>query len=150
VRHPSPRVNIGASCSLVGLPLAMSYPPPPGSEEPHYTPIYPAPPSNNTQQNLLDELPATQRLYQSDIYSKVENVLRQQAQHASHALSSDHGTGAHAQAHGAQQAQAGSPTDQQKANRLRKACDSCSIRKVKVGALHATWWSSTDPPYAVR
>lgn len=140
-------MNIGASCSLVGPPLAMSYPPPPGSEEPHYTPIYPAPPSNNTHQNLHDGERPSQRLYPSDLYTKVEDisaVLRQQAQHASHALGSDHGTGAHAQAHGAQQqqhqqqAQAGSPTDQQKANRLRKACDSCSIRKVKVGSIYAT------------
>jgi hypothetical protein len=113
----------------------MSYPPPPGSEEPHYTPIYPAPPAS-TQQTLLDAGPQSQRIYPQDIYPKIEtlnDVLQQQAQHASHALSGDHGAGAHAQAPGAQQMQAGSPTDQ-KTNRLRKACDSCSIRKVKVGA----------------
>jgi hypothetical protein len=111
----------------------MSYPAPPSADEPHYTPIYPAPPASAPQNGLLDGGPQQQRMFgqPQDIYAKIENlsdVLQQQAQHASHALGGDPGAGV-------QPSQLGSPADQ-KANRLRKACDSCSIRKVKVGAVY--------------
>jgi hypothetical protein len=58
-----------------------------------------------------------------NIFPKIENLdlLQQQAQHASHALN---GQPNHAHTHSADQTP--------KPNRLRKACDSCSIRKVKV------------------
>jgi hypothetical protein len=130
----------------------MSYPAPPSADEPHYTPIYPAPPASAPQNGLLDGGPQQQRMFgqpPQDIYAKIENlsdVLQQQAQHASHALGGDPGAGVQPQ-------QLGSPADQ-KANRLRKACDSCSIRKVKVGAActssRGAHWYRTDVPCAVR
>ncbi|CAI6334960.1 unnamed protein product [Periconia digitata] len=124
--------------------MSSQYPPPPGADEPHYTPIYPAPPqpSNPSTLSALDgaavggsapqrmqQQPQQQQHYgQQDMYAKIENlsdVLQQQAQHASHAL-----TDPRIAAPPAAQMVAPSP-DQHKTNRLRKACDSCSIRKVK-------------------
>ncbi|KAL1595265.1 hypothetical protein SLS60_009955 [Paraconiothyrium brasiliense] len=128
--------------------MSSQYPPPPGSEEPHYTPIYPAPPSQPSHELLGAAGPQQQpRLqpYPQDIYPKVENLsdVLQLQQQANHALGTD------------QRPQLGTPTGQgavagvsplsmhdapmlnhsqdagAKTNRLRKACDSCSIRKVK-------------------
>ncbi|KAF2477935.1 uncharacterized protein BDR25DRAFT_330548 [Lindgomyces ingoldianus] len=100
-RPHRPRHIVGTSS------MSQQYPPPP-SDDTHYAPIYPATP--NTQ-----------------LFPKIENlshVLQQQAQQAhqaSHALS-DHQHN-HASPHVGD--------SQSKPNRLRKACDSCSIRKVK-------------------
>lgn len=99
--------------------MASQYPPPPGAEEPHYTPIYPAPPLDGQQQQRIP--------YAQDIFPKIEalsDVLQQQAQHANHALGDQRN---HIQPPPAAQDQ----QQQTKTNRLRKACDSCSIRKVK-------------------
>lgn len=141
--------------------MSSQYPPPPGSEEPHYTPIYPAPPPSHPhpsataqpvhglldggqQQQQHQQAPPRLQPYAQDIYPKttesLSDLLQQQANHA---LGND------------QRPQIGTPTGQgvtglsplsihdapmlnhgqdagQKTNRLRKACDSCSIRKVKV------------------
>ncbi|KAF1979442.1 hypothetical protein BU23DRAFT_445818 [Bimuria novae-zelandiae CBS 107.79] len=102
---------------------SQQYPPPPGSEEPHYTPIYPATPSQPANP-LLDAVPQQPRLqpYPPDIYPKIESLNDVLQQQANHAL-------------GADQRPLGTPTGPAGAgagagtNRLRKACDSCSIRK---------------------
>ena len=99
-----------------------SYPPPPTND---YTPIYPA----NPNAHLHDSPgPARGPYPQEPPFPKIENlneVLQAHALHANHALND-------------QRAPAQQPppplaqSQQQKPNRLRKACDSCSIRKVKV------------------
>ncbi|KAJ4303498.1 hypothetical protein N0V90_002394 [Kalmusia sp. IMI 367209] len=102
--------------------MSSQYPPPPGSDDPHYTPIYPAPPAPPNP--LLDAgHHQQQRLhYQQDIYPKIESLSDVLQQQANHAL-------------GADQRSLGTPTGQgadngiSKTNRLRKACDSCSVRK---------------------
>lgn len=131
--------------------MSSQYPPPPGSEEPHYTPIYPQPPPSSSA--LLDAGPHQQLAHQQhpppprptpypqDIFPKIESLSDVLQQQANHAL-------------GADQRPLGTPTTQPgpvsphsihfppilnhrqdsagpKTNRLRKACDSCSIRKVK-------------------
>ncbi|KAF2739363.1 hypothetical protein EJ04DRAFT_531652 [Polyplosphaeria fusca] len=98
--------------------MSSQYPPPPTDDAHAYTNIYPATPN----QQLLDGPPSQLPQYSPpNIYPKIENlsdVLQQQAHQASHHVAHV----AHAAHHVA---------DQQKPNRLRKACDSCSIRKVK-------------------
>ncbi|KAF2711697.1 hypothetical protein K504DRAFT_480645 [Pleomassaria siparia CBS 279.74] len=89
----------------------------------HYAPAYPASP--NSLENPQHQHPQHQQQLQyspPNIYPKIENldILQQQAQHASHALSDQRN---HAPAITVDQIP--------KPNRLRKACDSCSIRKVK-------------------
>ncbi|KAF2195479.1 hypothetical protein K469DRAFT_722705 [Zopfia rhizophila CBS 207.26] len=105
--------------SMVGASsMSSQYPPPPQPEESHYPPIYPATP--NTQ--ILDAQ-QQQIQYSPNIFPKLENisdVLQQQAHQANHALTDQRNH------------MSPSAGDQHpKPNRLRKACDSCSIRKVK-------------------
>ncbi|KAF2878124.1 hypothetical protein BDV95DRAFT_624683 [Massariosphaeria phaeospora] len=106
------------------------YPPPPTDEQ--YTQIYPSP----SGAQLLDSPPhphphshphphqhQQQLPYNPSNYPKIEDlneVLQQQAQHANQL--SDPRT--HAPTHAP-------ALESPKPNRLRKACDSCSIRKVK-------------------
>jgi len=112
---------------IIGNNHSMSqFPDPP---DPQYAPAYPATPSSldNTQQQHQQQ-PHQQQLHYSpqNIFPKIDNleILQQQAQHASHALNNPRN---HAPPH---------TTDQSpKPNRLRKACDSCSIRKVKVSGV---------------
>ncbi|KAF2268460.1 hypothetical protein CC78DRAFT_510231 [Lojkania enalia] len=97
--------------------MSSQYPPPP-TEETHYAPIYPAAASGQ----LLEAAQQGQQQGFSlqSIFPKLENltdVLQQQAHQANHALGGDPPPRPQA--------------EQQKPNRLRKACDSCSIRKVK-------------------
>lgn len=136
------------------LAQMAQYPPPPQPDQHHYNALYPA--SAGAQQ-LVD--PHDQLPYSSlnqPVYPKVDATSPDPttaANHNVHHLAHDlHQHGAfddrqQAQ-HGNQQplphgqpvatprpsqppSQPGGP-DSQKANRLRKACDSCSIRKVKV------------------
>ena len=137
------------------LAQMAQYPPPPQADHTHYNALYPA--SAGAQQ-LLD--PHDQLQYgdlNQPIYPKVESVASehasssQQMHHLAHDLQHSaiegqplhhssqhiHHQHSHAQPSGSSQpSQAttaqGTPNDSQKANRLRKACDSCSIRKVKV------------------
>lgn len=119
-------------------------------EEPHYTPIYPAPPpppssslSDAGQQQPQPQPQRPLQPYPQDLFPKIESLSDVLQQQANHAL-------------GADQRPLGTPTTQgpvaalspqslqfapalthrqdgpaSKTNRLRKACDSCSIRKVK-------------------
>ncbi|KAI0624588.1 Fungal-trans multi-domain protein [Pyrenophora tritici-repentis] len=86
-------------------PHASQYPAPPDGQDPHYTPLYPS-----TQ--VLDGLPPRVAYPQEAGFPKLDNINEvlqaQQALQANHALSAP---------------------QQSKPNRLRKACDSCSIRK---------------------
>jgi hypothetical protein len=106
--------------------MSSSYPDPPTTNDAHYTPIYPANPNPNAQ--LHDGQGPPRGPYpQEPPFPKIENlndVLQAHALHASHALNDQRGPGHHALPPLAQ-------PQQQKPNRLRKACDSCSIRKVK-------------------
>jgi hypothetical protein len=114
----------------------MSQYAPSQNEDPQYASAYPAPPNSQLLDGAQQQQQQQQQQHQQqqqqqqqlqytpqNIYPKIENLdlLQQQAQHASHALS---GQPSHAHAHSADQTP--------KPNRLRKACDSCSIRKVKV------------------
>jgi hypothetical protein len=93
------------------------YPPPP-TDDSHYAPIYPATPSSQ----LLDGPPSQSLQYTPpNLYPKIESLGHVLQQQASHALGDERNAAPEALE---------SP-QQQKANRLRKACDSCSIRKVK-------------------
>jgi hypothetical protein len=131
--------------------MSSQYPPPPGAEDPHYTPIYPAPPSQPAHELLgagpqQQQQQQQQRLqpYPQDLYPKVEglNDVLQLQQQANHALGTDQrpqlgtptGQGAVAGVSPLSMHDAHHPQDgaSPKTNRLRKACDSCSIRKVKV------------------
>lgn len=103
--------------TMSSSPHASQYPPPPDGDAAHYTPIY------ATAQSL--DGPAPRAPYPpppEPPFPKLENINEvlqaQQALHANHAqILPPH-----------------SPASQQpKPNRLRKACDSCSARKVKVG-----------------
>lgn len=105
--------------------MSSQYPPPPQPEENHYAPIYPAAPSSqlldNGHQQQIHYPPLSQNINQN-IYPKLEtlsDVLQQQANQANNALSDQRNV--------PQSAGDLHP----KGNRLRKACDSCSIRKVK-------------------
>lgn len=106
------------------------YPPPPTPDHQHYTPIYPAAAAAaaaaaNAQ--LLSPAQAEQLQYSPPVdpsaYAKIEPGLGAPNSHLSHAHQPEQ-----------QAAQPLPPVveGQQKTNRLRKACDSCSIRKVKV------------------
>lgn len=126
--------------------MSSQYPPPP-TDETQYAPIYPATPNNQ----LLDGQQQSHLQYSPpNIFPKIENlsdVLQQQAHQANDALSDQRALGPHAAASADQQ--------QSKPNRLRKACDSCSIRKVKVGdegsvAANEAGLTSTDFNCLVR
>jgi len=97
--------------TMTPSPHASQYPAPPDGQDPHYTPLYPS-----TSAQVLDGQPPRVAYPQEAAFPKLENINEvlqaQQALQANHALSAP---------------------QQSKPNRLRKACDSCSIRKVKVG-----------------
>jgi hypothetical protein len=112
---------------------------PPATTE--YTPIYPATPNVALHDG---QGPPRGPYYQEPPFPKVENlseVLQAHALHANHALNDQRAP--------AQQQLPAPPlalaqTQQQKPNRLRKACDSCSIRKVKVRGASVPWsWCAT-------
>ncbi|CAN9428189.1 unnamed protein product [Alternaria alternata] len=96
---------------MTSSPHASQYAAPPDGQDPHnYTPLYP------NGQVLDGQAPPRIAYPQEAAYPKLENINEvlqaQQALQANHVLNS--------------------PLPQQsKPNRLRKACDSCSIRKVK-------------------
>ena len=134
------------------LAQMAQYPPPPQADAQHYNALYPAPPG---QQQLLDGQEQlsfssiNQPLYpKTDAGPSEQGPSNQQIHNLAHDLQ-QHTSLGDQQRHLAQAAQhiqqqhtphstpAGShhpsALDQtQKPNRLRKACDSCSIRKVKV------------------
>jgi hypothetical protein len=115
--------------------MSSSYPDPPATNEAHYTPIYPANPNPNAQ---LHDGPGPSRgpYHQEPPFPKIENlneVLQAHALHANHALDDQRAPGPHQHQHLLPPLAHPHPhPHQQKPNRLRKACDSCSIRKVKV------------------
>ena len=138
------------------LAQMAQYPPPPQADHTHYNALYPA--SAGAQQ-LLD--PHDQLRYtdlNQPIYPKVESATSDHASsntqihHLAHELQQHvaldgqqlhqgHQHIAHQHSHGQPSGSShpsqpttghGTPDQNQKANRLRKACDSCSIRKVKV------------------
>jgi len=134
------------------------YPPPPQPDTQHYSPLYPTSAGaqqllDPSQQNQLQFSSLNQSTFPHKIESgtptqdpsQIQNLAqelqhhavqeeqqRQQIQHAAQSL--------HHQAQQSQQPNFQPQVDQsdasgeqpQKTNRLRKACDSCSIRKVKV------------------
>jgi hypothetical protein len=106
----------------------MSQYAPSQNEDPQYASAYPATPTSQLLDGAQQQQHQQQQLQYSpqNIFPKIENLdlLQQQAQHASHALN---GQPNHAHTHSADQTS--------KPNRLRKACDSCSIRKVKVSLI---------------
>lgn len=142
------------------LAQMANYPPPPQHDHQHYNALYPA--SAGAQQ-LLDPHEHLQYSdLNQPIYPKVESATsehassnhqmhhlahelqqhaaleeqqRQQIQQASQHMQQQN---PHGQQPGSSQPSQpttgqGTPDQNQKTNRLRKACDSCSIRKVKVG-----------------
>ncbi|KAK4992877.1 hypothetical protein LTR50_000783 [Elasticomyces elasticus] len=125
-----------------------NYPPPPPADQPHYNAQYP---TTAGAQQLLDSVQQDhfqsqlQQLNQQPIYPKLETSALDPSQYnqLDQRLAEQH----HNQ-HQQQQQQLGlpsplppqpqqqtlaqgSPETAPKGNRLRKACDSCSIRKVK-------------------
>ena len=139
------------------LAQMAQYPPPPQPEQQHYNALYP---TSAGAQQLVD--PHDQLQYShlnQPIYPKIESAASephsprqihnlaqelhhhstiddQQRQHVYQAnqqiQSNPHGQVSNT-AHSSQGPTQNSTSDQnQKTNRLRKACDSCSIRKVKV------------------
>jgi hypothetical protein len=108
--------------------MSSNYPDPPTTNDAHYTPIYPANPNPNAQLHG-SQGPPRGPYPQEPPFNKIEDLEVLQA-HANHALNDQRVLGQHALPPLAQ------PPPQQKPNRLRKACDSCSIRKVKVRYAH--------------
>lgn len=131
-----------------------SYPPPPQPDQQHYNPIYPTSAGaqqllDPVQQDNLNFSQLGQALSQPSPYPKVETEpldpatssqleqrieqLRQQQPFPSHPPQQEvlQEQQQHPDLNGQSQGDAAS-----KVNRLRKACDSCSIRKVKVGSVH--------------
>ncbi|OAL52130.1 hypothetical protein IQ07DRAFT_586463 [Pyrenochaeta sp. DS3sAY3a] len=105
---------------MTSSPRSSQYPPPPDGQDPHYTPIYPSASVLDGQASRVPYPHAHAHPHaQEPAYPKLENINEvlqaQQALHAnaSHVLPPL------------------SQPQQPKPNRLRKACDSCSIRKVK-------------------
>jgi len=128
------------------------YPPPPQPGHQHYNAVYPTTP-------VVQDHPHFNVLGQG-VYQKVETTQSepspadQQIQHFAQQLHQHSALSAHSNPHIPQHqqnqlsfqqtpyqptstsqtsSQQGTPDLTQKSNRLRKACDSCSIRKVKVG-----------------
>lgn len=133
------------------------YPPPPQPDTQHYSPLYPTSAGaphllDPSQQNQLQFSNLNQPTFPAKIESGTPNQdpsqiqslaqelqhhavqeeqQRQQIQHAAQSLQQQAQQGQ--QGFQPQVAQSDASGDQpQKTNRLRKACDSCSIRKVKV------------------
>ena len=135
------------------LAQMAQYPPPlPFGEQQHYNALYPAP---TGAQQMLDPQPQMQysNLAQP-AYSKVETTttpeqppMHQQAPNLTQQLQQHAALAEQQQQHYSPQqgqeqqvstsnpaTQQNTPDQSQKSNRLRKACDSCSIRKVKVSS----------------
>ena len=137
----------------------MSHYPPPPADAQHYSQIYPSPVGtqqllDHSQQNQLQFSNLNQPTFPNKIESGTptqdpaqiqslarelqhhaaqEEQQRQQIQHAAHGLQQQAQQPTQQQSFQTQVAQSDASGDQpQKTNRLRKACDSCSIRKVKV------------------
>ena len=109
-------------------PNASQYLPP---QDPHYT--------YSSSAQVLDAQPARVPYPPDAAFPKLENINEVlQAQQAQQALHANHALHPPPLAQQQQQQQAQQQQQQQltspppKPNRLRKACDSCSIRKVKV------------------
>ncbi|KAF2835694.1 hypothetical protein M501DRAFT_997850 [Patellaria atrata CBS 101060] len=104
------------------------YPPPPPPDQPHYNPnIYQAPPppplldtgQQEQLQNYTPHLPSQQPIYPKQDPALVDPTQNNHANHGEPRVAPP-------------MVQDGAPPVQpHKGNRLRKACDSCSIRKVK-------------------
>lgn len=152
--------------------LAMSnYPPPPQPDQHHYNALYP---TSAGAQQLLDPGQQEQLQYAqlNSPYPKVESGTPDQTAAQLRNLTADFDHNAaleeqqrHQIQHAAQQIhqhaasqvhpstsltapqvlQQHVSSEQAKSNRLRKACDSCSIRKVKV-RLHARGWPEVAAP----
>ena len=114
--------------------MASSYPPPPTPDQQPYNPYQHAPAISSAQiQEAVEAAGAAVQAAQSEQaqeqqshdlsynFSKVDQAIAE----ASYQENADSSHGHRQEAHGAVEMH-------QKANRLRKACDSCSIRKVKV------------------
>lgn len=105
---------------------SSQYPPPPTSD---YPPIYPATPNNAQFPDGQGPARGPYPQESPQALPKIENineVLQAHALNANHALNDQRPLLPQQIPHGLPQ------THQLKPNRLRKACDSCSIRKVKV------------------
>ena len=145
------------------------YPPPPQPEQQHYNAMYP---TSASAQQLIDPQDQLQYSnLNQPLYPKVESATSGQAsssrqihhlaqelqQHAAideqqrqviHQASQQvqqgvpHGQPSSTPHSSQPQTQQCTPEQNQKTNRLRKACDSCSIRKVKVRSCHVTMYMS--------
>jgi hypothetical protein len=145
--------RLGSSISQPAIIIAMSqnaYPAPPDADAPHpYGALYPSHPQHgqHTQhgqhaqhaQQLSTHAPPPPQSQPLDgpPFTKLEtmgDVLAMHATHANHALSDPRPLAPLQQQPQPQpqpQPQQQQPSPPPKPNRLRKACDSCSIRKVK-------------------
>lgn len=132
--------------------MASNYPPPPNPEQSHYNPIYSTETDGGAEQ-LLDPAVQDQQLYnqlsQQSSYPKLEGEQQldpdtsQQIEQRIEQLQHQQPLAPHGQPQDPQDHEFAPLPQQQeneqesgetasKVNRLRKACDSCSIRKVKV------------------
>ena len=145
------------------------YPPPPQPEQQHYNAMYPT--SASAQQLIDPQDQIHYSNLNQPLYPKVESVISDPAssslqiqqlaqelqQHAAideqqrqviHQASqpvqqeAPHGQPSGTPHSSQPQTQQGTPEQNQKTNRLRKACDSCSIRRVKVRSCHVTMYMS--------
>ena len=143
------------------LAQMAQYPPPPQPDQQHYNALYPAPAGTHQLISPQEQLQYS-NLNQPAYPNKIESIATDQASSGAqitaltHELQQHAGLGQQQQHHihpPSQQVQQhsihdpssgtphssqpqthqGTPDQSSKANRLRKACDSCSIRKVKVG-----------------
>jgi hypothetical protein len=129
--------------------MTSSYPEPPSHSEAHYTPIYSA---NPAVQGQIGQGQPRAPYVQDAPFPKIEDVLQAHALHANHALNDQRVPAQQLPplAQPQQQHQQQQQLQQQKPNRLRKACDSCSIRKVKVGSTPRFIARNTDLDSAMK
>lgn len=145
------------------VPLHMAhYPPPPGPDQQHYNALYPTSagaqqllePQDQLQYGNLnqpiypkaetatpDQAPSQQHIHhlaqELQHHAALEEQQRQQIHHPSQPIPQQvpHVQPTTTSPSSQTPTQQGTPDQNQKNNRLRKACDSCSIRKVKVRSL---------------
>ena len=128
--------------------LMSTYPLPPQPDQQHYNALYPA--TTGAQEQFAPQERLQYSALSQPAYSKVETVSSEQqsSNHQMHNLTQElqhhAGMGEQPQQHMQQtnhaqpgnsanpSTQPSTPDQGQKINRLRKACDSCSARKVKV------------------
>lgn len=144
------------------LAQMSNYPPPPQADQQHYNALYPTSagaqqqlldPSQQEQlqfSNLNQPLypkvesngpghphsPSGQHLHDLQHHHVLEEQQRHHIHHAQQQIQQPTPVASHPAsnaAHSLPATQTSTPEQPQKTNRLRKACDSCSIRKVKVG-----------------